>query len=80
MKKINHTLINSTVVFFLVLAGVPPGNISSVDWSQLSKVTTVDCVPLNLLLHKAHARHINFFILDVEVITLLLLLFSIIPE
>eukprot|EP01036_Dinobryon_divergens_P026735 gene26735-35415_t len=47
-------------------AGVPPGNISSVDWSTMKKVTAVDCVPLNLLLHKAHVRHINFFILDVE--------------
>ena len=32
----------------------------------MKKVTAVDCVPLNLLLHKAHVRHINFFILDVE--------------
>jgi hypothetical protein len=51
--------------------GVPPGNISSVDWSTMKKVTAVDCVPLNLLLHKAHVRHINFFILDVEASSIL---------
>eukprot|EP01036_Dinobryon_divergens_P028849 gene28849-37857_t len=38
-------------------AGVPPGNISSVDWSATKNVTAVDCVPLNLLLRKARVTH-----------------------
>ena len=48
--------------------GVPPGNISSIDWSQNNhtKVLEVDCMPLKHILHRAHVKHINYFILDVE--------------
>jgi len=52
---------------FLSIA-VPPGNLSSLNWQSLDKVSPVDCVPLSVILHKAHVRHINFFILDVEVL------------
>ena len=48
-------------------AGTPPGNLSSIDWSQLPQVQAVDCIPLSTVLHKARARHVNYFILDVEV-------------
>ena len=44
-------------------------NVSSVDWSQpavSALAHEIDCVPLATVLHKAHARHVNFFILDVE--------------
>jgi hypothetical protein len=45
------------------------GNISTVDWTApaiaaLSK--EIDCVPLSMVLHKAHTHYINFFVLDVE--------------
>jgi hypothetical protein len=48
-------------------AGVPPGNLSSIDWNQFPHVKVVDCIPLSTVLHKARARHVNYFILDVEV-------------
>lgn len=51
-------------------AGVPPGNVSSINWSKIKddKITEVDCMPLNHILQKIHVQHINYFILDVEVI------------
>lgn len=58
MKEYHSSLYN---------AGTPPGNISSVDWSKLPNVKLIDCVPLGTILHKAKVRHINYFILDVEV-------------
>ena len=48
-------------------AGTPHGNISSVQWSKFPKVQEVDCIPMHTVLHKANARHVNIFILDVEV-------------
>lgn len=48
-------------------AGTPPGNVSSIDWSKLSNAKLIDCIPLSVILHKAKVRHINLFILDVEV-------------
>ena len=48
-------------------AGTPHGNISSVQWSEFPKVQEVACIPMHIVLHKANARHVNFFILDVEV-------------
>lgn len=47
---------------------VPPGNVSSItDWSAFPSVMLIDCIPLSVILHKARARHVNYFILDVEV-------------
>lgn len=46
---------------------VPPGNLSSLDWNTLPGVLEVNCMPLNHILHRARIKHINFFILDVEV-------------
>jgi hypothetical protein len=46
--------------------GNPPGNLSALDWAKFKNVFTVDCMPLNHILHKAKVRHVNFFILDVE--------------
>ena len=51
------------------LAGENLTNVSSVDWDKvgLDRIIEVDCVPLTSILKKAHVRHVNFFILDVEV-------------
>lgn len=43
------------------------GNVSAVDWTKHPTVKPLDCIPLSAVLHKAHARHVNYFILDVEV-------------
>lgn len=43
------------------------GNVSAVDWTKHRTVQPLDCIPLSTVLHKAHARHVNYFILDVEV-------------
>lgn len=51
----------------IYFAGVPPGNISSVDWTKFPTVQRVDCLPLTSVLHHAGLFHINFFILDTEV-------------
>ena len=43
-------------------------NISLVRWKDFRKfVSIVDCIPLSRILKKSGIRHINFFILDVEV-------------
>jgi len=50
-------------------AGTPPGNLSSVNWTSFANtgsVLTVDCMPLSHILHRAKAKHVNYFILDVE--------------
>ena len=33
----------------------------------MKMVSAVDCVPLDLLMRKAHVKHVNLFVLDVEV-------------
>ena len=48
-------------------AGTPPGDISSINWSAFPHVKEVACVPMSTVLHKARVRHVNYFILDVEV-------------
>lgn len=48
-------------------AGNPAGDLSTVDWKQFPNVKDVECVPMSTVLHKARARHVNYFILDVEV-------------
>ena len=48
-------------------AGNPPGDLGSVNWSLFPHVQEVDCIPLSTVLSKAKVRHVNFFILDVEV-------------
>lgn len=45
----------------------PHGNLSSVDFTQFKDVTPVACIPLAQVLHRAHVKHINYFVLDVEV-------------
>jgi hypothetical protein len=46
----------------------PPGNVSSLNFTIMSKlVTPVECIPLSHVLHKAHVKKVNYFILDVEV-------------
>jgi hypothetical protein len=61
MKEYHKTVYNHCV---------PPGNISSLNWEELKTVApnvlSIDCVPLSTILHKARAKHVNFFILDVE--------------
>ncbi|RYH22219.1 FkbM family methyltransferase [archaeon] len=47
-------------------AGNPPGNLSAVNWGLFGHVSEIDCIPLSEILHEAHIKHINFFILDVE--------------
>lgn len=46
---------------------VPPGNVSSIDWSQIPYAHLIDCVPLSAILRRAKVKHVNLFILDVEV-------------
>ena len=49
-------------------ACIPPGNVSSLNYTSISHlVKPVDCVPMSHVLHKAHVKHINYFLLDVEV-------------
>lgn len=46
-----------------------PGNLSTIDWNAPAVnalAREIDCIPLAQVLRKAHARHINFFVLDVE--------------
>ena len=45
----------------------PHGNLSSVDFTKFSDVIPVACIPLSQVLHRAHVKHINYFVLDVEV-------------
>lgn len=48
-------------------AGTPPGNVSSVNWASIkSNVAELYCMPLQHVMHRAHVKHVNFFILDVE--------------
>jgi len=47
-------------------AGVPPGNLSTINWNNFPTVATVDCIPLAIVFHRTHIKHVNFFILDVE--------------
>lgn len=42
-------------------------NVSAVDWTKHPTVKPIDCIPMSAVLHKARARHVNYFILDVEV-------------
>jgi hypothetical protein len=46
-----------------------PMLLQNVSWNSPSIATSVkeiDCIPLSTVLRKAHAKHVNFFILDVE--------------
>ena len=47
-------------------AGIPPGNLSSLNYDLYPKVKVVQCIPLSHILHKAHVNHVNYFVLDVE--------------
>jgi len=47
-------------------AGIPPGNISSIDWTTISNVREIECIPLAKIFHYFRINHINFFVLDVE--------------
>eukprot|EP01032_Pedospumella_encystans_P011205 gene11205-13044_t len=55
-----------TYHFPVYKSGVPPGNLSSIDFTKHAHVKTIDCIPMSLVLHKAHVRHVNYFVLDVE--------------
>lgn len=48
---------------------IPPGNISSLDFKTIRTLKEVDCMPLHKVLSYIEAKHINYFILDVEVST-----------
>ena len=48
-------------------AGNPYGDLSTVDWSKIHTAEEIDCIPLSKVFAEANVRHINFFILDVEV-------------
>jgi hypothetical protein len=46
----------------------PPNNLSTIDWSAFTeKVVKLDCIPLSAVFHRSGVKHVNFFILDVEV-------------
>ncbi len=49
-------------------SGTPPGNVTNIPWSFFSNVKEVECIPLSKVFHFFKIHHINFFILDVEVI------------
>ena len=63
-------------------AATIPGNISSINWESLEgknrKVSVIECLPLSLILKKAKVKHINWFILDVEVKYVMIILFLVI--
>ncbi len=46
--------------------GTPEGDLETVDWSKLSKIKAVPCVPLSHILRASRTKHVNYFILDVE--------------
>lgn len=46
--------------------GTPEGDLATVDWSRLSKIKAVPCVPLSRILKASRVHHVNYFILDVE--------------
>lgn len=51
-------------------AGNPKGSLENVDWVKLQeekRVIPIDCVPLKNVLRYLNVKHVNFFILDVEV-------------
>ena len=45
----------------------PPGNMSSLNFSCIANLHPVECIPMSHVLQKAQVKHVNFFILDVEV-------------
>lgn len=45
----------------------PPGNLSSIDLDTFHGISAVECIPLTLVMSKAHVKHVNYFVLDVEV-------------
>ena len=45
----------------------PHGNLSSIDFTLFKEVIPVACIPLSQVLHRAHVKHVNYFVLDVEV-------------
>ena len=54
-------------------AGSPPGDVSTVDWKRIPSADEIDCIPLSKVLAQMSIRHVNFFVLDVEVWMCLLL-------
>lgn len=52
-------------------AGTPPGNVSSIDWTKLPSAVVLHCLPMSAIIDKAGKKHINLFVLDVEVRCLL---------
>jgi hypothetical protein len=53
----------------LYYAGVPPGNLSSIDWSKMpsGSIESLKCLPMSTILRYTKKHHINYFVLDVEV-------------
>ena len=49
---------------------VPRGNLSSIDWTDVDSdylgIREMHCLPLSDILHEAHVRHVNLFVLDTE--------------
>lgn len=45
---------------------VPPGNTSSLHWSNIPQIIEITCLPLKMILHLLNVSHVNYFILDVE--------------
>ena len=45
----------------------PPGNMSSLNFSCIANLHPVECISMSHVLRKAQVKHVNFFILDVEV-------------
>jgi hypothetical protein len=49
-------------------ACMPPGNVSALNVTAVGHLLNeVTCLPLSTILHKARVKHVNYFILDVEV-------------
>jgi len=47
-------------------AGIPPGNISSINWKDFERLVPLECIPLAAVFHRIKMPHVNFFVLDVE--------------
>jgi hypothetical protein len=44
-----------------------PGDVWSTDWSKIPMMKEVHCTPMADILDAIHVKHVDFFILDVEV-------------
>ena len=47
-------------------AGIPPGNVSSINWKDFETIVPIECIPIAVVFRRIKIPHVNFFVLDVE--------------